>query len=828
MKSECVSRACLASKDQHVLTVTEAVSSRKHCRAALGRTVACSVGLMTTLLAGTVGEGVIASELDGGKNGTPASRSIDINEVVVTARKREESSLDVPATVTGFSSADLERYGVSNLTEIGQMTPHVNMGVAGGSGGGFLSIRGIGTSPNNVGFDQAVSINVDGVQISRGRLITSAFFDLEQVEILKGPQALFFGKNSPAGVISLSSKGPGDTLEGYLRTSYELNAKEKIVEGAIGGPLSNSVGARLAVRATDMKGFMRNLAQPIANPYGPAAGPDMLPGASESRLGQESMDGRFTLTVMPGETFSGVLKIYYSSFEDDGFASNWQGFGCAPGQPLLTEGGVADPFDNCRIDKRLSRGDMAREIVGAWPFANGGVPYREFDSVLASWRMDYERDNFMITSVTGFMDYTTQYFDTSDATVYGYYAAAERDKTDTLSQEVRLISDFDGPVNVTLGGYYEKSNIDFASGVRIAPVGPDLATGKWHSFERRGKTEGEAWSLFGQVIVDITDTIELTGGARWTREEKDSGMKNTYVHPALAGVLTERNFPARFKDDNVSPEATVRWRITDDWTVFAAYRTGYKSGGYSLASILLESTNVENITFDPEEAEGFEIGMKAVLLEGRLRLDGSVYRYNFKDLQVNSFDPNTVSFAIANAAAARQSGAELAAQLVATDNLTLRGSLGYNRSRYRNFDTASCYAGQTAEMGCNPVTSTQDLSGRPTTRAPDWSGNFGLTYDVGLTPGWRMSLSADANYSDGHYVSDVISPAAFQSSFTRVDGAVTVYSVDDKWQVSLIGRNLTDKIYLVDSNDKPGGVGMQQYGSIARPKEILMSLTVNF
>lgn len=187
MKSECVSRACLASKDQHILTVSEAVSSRKHCRAALGRTVACSVGLMTTLLAGTVGEGVIASELDGGKNGTPASRSIDINEVVVTARKREESSLDVPATVTGFSSADLERYGVSNLTEIGQMTPHVNMGVAGGSGGGFLSIRGIGTSPNNVGFDQAVSINVDGVQISRGRLITSAFFDLEQVEILKGP-----------------------------------------------------------------------------------------------------------------------------------------------------------------------------------------------------------------------------------------------------------------------------------------------------------------------------------------------------------------------------------------------------------------------------------------------------------------------------------------------------------------------------------------------------------------------------------------------------------------------------------------------------------------
>jgi len=787
-----------------------------------------AVSLATAMLSITITQASLASEADSREAGASQARSFDINEVVITARKREESLMDIPAAVTGFSSVDLERYGVSNLTEIGQMTPHVNIGVAGGSGGGFLAIRGIGTSPNNVGFDQAVSINVDGVGISRGRLVTSAFFDLEQVEVLKGPQALFFGKNSPAGVISLSSKGPGDSFEGYVRGGYELNAREKILEAAVGGPLSESLGARLAVRGTDMQGFMRNDARAVSNPYGPAGGSEMLPGASDRRLGQESFDSRFTLEFNPTDEFSGTLKVHYSSFEDDGFASNWQGFGCEPGQSLITEGGFADPFDSCRIDKRLSRGDLAPELAEEWPLSNGGVPYREFDSILASWRMDYEADKFILTSVTGYMDYTTKYFDTSDATVYGYYAAAERDESDSISQEVRLLSSFDGPLNFTLGGYYEKSNIDFAANIRIATVGPDPITGKWHSFERKGETKGETWSLFGQAIFDITENIELAGGARWTREEKDSKMANAYVHPALSGVLTERNFPDKFKDDNVSPEATLRWRISEEWMVFAAYRTGYKSGGYSLASILLDSTSVESVTFDPEEAEGFEVGMKATLLDGRLRLDGSVYRYRFTDLQVNSFNPQTVSFVIENAAAARQEGAELAVQFVATERLSMRGSVGYNRSRYQNFDSAACYAGQTAAMGCNPLTGTQDLSGKPTTRAPDWSGNFGLTYDMPLMQGWRLSMSADANYSDDHYVSDVISPAAFQKSWVRVDGAITLYSDDDKWDISLIGRNLTDKIYLVDSNDKPGGVGMQQYGSIGRPKEVVVMLTMNF
>ena len=750
-------------------------------------------------------------------------------EIIVTARKREESVLDVPAAVSAVGARDLARYGVADLTKIGQMVPQVNLGVSGGGGGGFLTIRGIGTSPNNSGFDQAVSMNIDGVQISRGRLITAGFFDLEQVEVLKGPQALFFGKNSPGGVISVTSKGPGDELEGYLSVGYEFTADEILGEGAISGPLTDSLGARLAVRARKMKGYLHNIARPTPNPYGPDAGPPVLPGASDSRLDEKAFDGRLTLDFSPGGAFSSVLKVQYSVFEDDGFATNWQGFGCAPGQPLVTVGGFADPYDDCKIDRKLSKGDIAAEVAAGWPDGNGGVPYRDFEAVFASFTNSYDADRFSLTSVTGYYDYTSKYFDSSDATVYGYYIAGERDRSWAFSQEFRALSKFEGPANFMVGAFYQKSRTDFDSTVRIAAVGADPLTGKYQSFDREGHTRGETLSFFGQAILNLTDRLELAGGARWTRETKNSNMRNLYVHPALEGVLSRDPFPYRFKDSNVSPEATVKYKLDNNTMVFGAYRTGYKSGGYSLASILLAggATTVEGITFQPETAEGFEAGIKSELLGGRARVTLSAYRYIYDDLQVNSFDPATVSFVISNAASAKQQGVELEAQY-RDGGLQSRGAMGYNHSRYRNFANVTCYAGQTAATGCDPATGTQDLSGRPTTRAPDWSGSAGFTYAYPVMSDWSLSLSADAYYTSSHYVSDVLSPAAKQDGFVRLDATISLGAVDEGFEFALIGRNLTNKIYIVDSNDKPGGIGTQQYGSIGRPREVLLRATTRF
>ncbi|RYE50490.1 MAG: TonB-dependent receptor [Hyphomicrobiales bacterium] len=182
-----------------------------------------------------------------------------LEEIVVTARKREESLISVPVAVTALSATDINRYAASDLTKIAQLAPQVIIQRSGGSGSGaVIAIRGISSSTTDTGLSSTVSVNIDGTQISRGRIITQGFFDLQQVEILKGPQALFFGKNSPGGVISLRSAGATKTLQAYVRAGYEFKANERYIEGAISGPITDNFGFRIAARGTKMDGWMRN------------------------------------------------------------------------------------------------------------------------------------------------------------------------------------------------------------------------------------------------------------------------------------------------------------------------------------------------------------------------------------------------------------------------------------------------------------------------------------------------------------------------------------------------------------------------------------------
>jgi iron complex outermembrane receptor protein len=245
------------------------------------------------------------------------SATDDVREVVVTARKREELLIAVPAAVNAISSADLMRYGATSLTEIAQLVPQVIIAKTGGGGAGAsLSIRGIGSSPLDAGIDQTVSLNIDGMQISRGRLVTQSFFDLEQVEVLKGPQALFFGKNSPGGVISLKSLGPTKDVEAHLQAGYEFNADQRFTEGAISGPITDTLGVRLAVRASNMDGYIRNNAEPLADPSDPS---HPSGGAAHRRdPGTSEVIGRLTLDWRPVENLGAILKVLGSKESDNG------------------------------------------------------------------------------------------------------------------------------------------------------------------------------------------------------------------------------------------------------------------------------------------------------------------------------------------------------------------------------------------------------------------------------------------------------------------------------------------------------------------------------
>ncbi|WP_164843874.1 TonB-dependent receptor [Croceicoccus ponticola] len=765
-------------------------------------------------------------------DGTPAhaSAAMPADAIIVTARRREETMLDVPVAIAAVGAEQLERYAATDLQKIGQLVPQVILAKTGGGGAGAsFTIRGLGSSALDAGIDQTVSLNIDGLQISRGRLVAQSFFDVQQVEVLKGPQALFFGKNSPGGVISVKTKGATSSFEGYVRAGYEFKANERILEGAISGPLTETLGFRIAARGSKMDGYIKNNAGPITLPSDPDH--PSVGAAYANDPGTKEILGRLTLEWNPSSDFDATLKVFGDKLRDHGETS---------GTELLCEGGsrtldllggvfVADPYSDCELNGERTLGAFNPEIGANYPGSNGGVPETRYESLLTSLTMNYRAGALNFTSVTGFWSYTNDGFDNFAFDSTPTVAGANKDHSEAFTQELRVNSDFDGAFNVAAGLFFEDSARDTRGNGFIANVGQDPRYDTYHNWQFLTDNSGKTYSAFGQLIFDVTDTVELAGGARWTRETKRTSQGNSYVNQNFApfmitaeeGVFTS----GRFSDEQISPEATLSWRATPETMVYAAYKTGYKSGGFSNPSILSFGQTVSDLGFAPEKADGGEVGFKGELLNRRLLVNATVYRYTFKGLQLTSFNPSPPSFTIRNAASARTTGVELDGAFNVTPDFTLRAAAGYNKAKYLSFAAAPCYAGQTAAQGCNGV---QDLSGTALVRAPKWNLTGGVTYDTDLTSDIGLGLSGDANYTSGYWILENQNPVGWQKGFARINATARLYELDDAWELALIGRNLTNKYYGIAGAEKPFGTPDAVWVNIGRPREIMLQGTVRF
>lgn len=768
----------------------------------------------------------------------------DTGDIIVTARQRKETLLSAPVAVSAISGDQLTRLGVTDTRDLAKMAPSLSISQATSGAGGVITLRGIGTSPSNAGFDQAVSVNVDGVQTGRARVINLGLLDLAQVEVMKGPQALFFGKNSPAGVISLTSASPTDKLTGYGRVGYEFEADEKIVEGVVSGPLTPSLGARVALRYRDMVGWLNNTAGQLTS--SPFAGPSNLPQApGKKRPGQNEFLGRVTLAFHPvGSPFDATLKVAGMSYHDDGPAAGQQLYNCgAYSTPVVAYSGIptvaVDPFGDCKFDKNYSDGALPNGYANNWPSARQN-PYSTTKMLLASLQANYKFGALNLTSVSGYYNSNAAYFDNYDATVYMAYDAAETEKYSSISQEFRLLSDFQSPVNFLIGAYYQHTKLDFVNTVLIAPLPVDAATGKYHTWEKPGATTGNTYSVFGQMIWKVIATVELAGGVRYTHETKDSTLVNSYVHPPLSGVVLApqgKVFSDNFRDDNYSPEVTLTWRPTNDLTTYVAYKTGYKSGGFGISTNLIPANiTADSIRFGSEKISGFEGGIKARLFEHKATITASVYSYKYSNLQVNSFDAATTSFKITNAASARIKGVELEFNAHPTSWLSLFGGISYNNARYQSYK-AACWNGQTAATGCNVPngdgTFSQNLSGKPLSRAPDWTENAGFDATFPLGSDFQLGLTGSAKLSSSYLAIDNGNPSGTQGAYALYDASIRVGPASEAWELALIGRNLGDEITTGYVAEKPGapvtpGTTGQLMGLPNRGRQVLLQATARF
>ncbi len=760
--------------------------------------------------------------------------------VVISSRLRTESLQDSPLTVSVLQGEELTNLNLLSLEDISRVVPSVEMNPGRSDA---LFIRGIG-SGGDTGFDQSVGIVVDDVPFSRGRWLNPAYLDVERVEVLKGPQGVYLGKNATAGAVYLRSNDPTPEAEFLVEGGAEFEASEYWGEVIASGPLTDRVGARLALRATQMDGWFEQL--------------------DEDTPQTEELIGRLTVAWDISDTVSNVTKFTYNDRDDAAINVSTQRQSCqGPGGAVQpTFGLLASPGEDCRVDYRATLDDEV-------PPDYGDGRFWTHESWLLSNRLELEFGAYTLTSITAFSDYDTKYQDDYDYASSPSIYAYEEESNDQFNQEFRLASQFDGPVNFLAGVFYEDTDfhfrnssvlfnqefLDIISGGTIPLTDP--ATGRNFLWDRDNSQDGESWGGYLEVSVDLGERWQVDVGGRYTDVSKDSRAVNTYVHPIIGVVI----FPLLpegvaltddYQDDDFSPQVIVSWHPRDNLMVYASYTEAFKAGGFAHGSTLLPTTTVEDVTYAAESAAGYTLGVKSTLLDGRLVLSAAAYYNEFDDLQQSQFNSETTSFTVANAGSNEVTGLDLDLNWQLTETLGLDASLVFLDSKIEDY-IGTCFAGQTVEQGCNvgydpntpsgslPFTpgAAQDRSGIEL--APEFEAMLGLRYDRVLASGAGLHASVYMRYRDEVMLQPERNYPTY-NDFTRFDASVVWTSPSDTWEVRAYGKNLTDEEILEGWVDSPGtggtaglpegaagaGAWADLAGGIRRARELGMAVRYRF
>lgn len=731
---------------------------------------------------------------------TPANKQAavkDLGEVVVTARRRDERLLDVPVPISAISGEQLNRYAIDSLTAIGREIPQLVIGQTTNQTGGAINLRGIGAGLGNPSTEQAVTLNFDGVPISYGNAIRLGLIDLERVEVLKGPQALFYGKNSPGGIVSLISGNPSDSFEAQLRTGYEFGAQQRYVEGIVSGPISESVGGRLSAYYSKEDGYFRNLGVPVAG---------ITPGAGAKSNNAEDFIVRGTLTFESAdEDLRMNLKVNHGQRDRDGIGP------AGVGQPVYCSRGfaqLAPVTTDCTLDRYFTSVAMLPEAAALHPWLGDGIPYVKSRQFLTSLTTDYDLSSELtLTSVTGYYKLGEASLDSFTQVNSASSSASTDLEAKGFSQELRLASYFDTPFNFQFGAFYQDADFTVGQAFVIATGTPFLAAATF--FDQHTK----AYSVFGQGRYAFNDKLELAAGGRMSWEEK--GLSGTVMATPFE-VLSPVN---KYKD--FSPEVTLSYKPHKDMTAFVSYREGFNSGGFNTVPGALRSPTYPNLpardlSYDQMTVRGWDVGLKGYLGGRQFLFDVVAYNYDYSGLQLSKWDDVAATQTTQNAGGARVRGVELGLTIRpdAVPDLQLRSALAYNDARYTHF-IGGCYGGQSIAAGCtlnprnpaldpstfgtaaNPFT-TQDQSGQRLTRAPKMAFNSGATYDYQINDKLAGSVSLDVSYSGGYFTQTEAHPQARQDSFWLLNAATTLFQASDrKWEVALIGQNLTNELVVV-------------------------------
>jgi iron complex outermembrane receptor protein len=761
-----------------------------------------------------------------------------LEEIVVTAQRREESLQETSVAVTAVSNERLQAAHINNIEDLQVIVPNVYFG--NDFNMAKLTIRGVGANTSTTGSEAGVALHVDGAVISRAEAQLTSLFDLERVEVLRGPQGSLYGRNAVGGSINLITAKPTEEADGYARLSYGDHSYVNI-EGALSGPLASDwLLGRIAVKSEDRDGFGDN----------PVTGNDIddLDRKMVRGLLQFDFSESFDL-LLSGEYYEQEDRSRALKFLRDAF----------PGVVRLTSGGCQPVGAPCTY--AAERRDIASELD----------PFTDTETWAVTGTFNWNlNEQFTITSITNYRDFKTvigQDLDlaaTANAlATTGFNTTYQRRDVDSEQTSTELQLKFENErLNGVFGLFYldeTQRPVDtvglneFFGQAHILPVLANPAMGAFPPISATGlQIDGvnvpavpvdplfaaqlcntaeyvtvdpanppapkrvcihsdlgtEVYAAFGQVNLNFGDWILKLGG-RYSEEERTAAnpsiiMARNGLGPVLltstAGTFNRRKF------DDFTPEAGVTWRGSEDLMVYYNYSQGFKAGSGENAAPGA-ATNFVSVIVDPEEITHHEIGLKSTWLGKRLAVNVAAYTYDLEGQQINktlSGGPAGFSTIFQNAAETTAEGVEIEVFASPTDRFRLSSSISYLHSRYDDFLTKDPLDPRNVAGGVaagNPATDfvapngvpDVQLAGNPTRNSPDWSGNFHAEYDFGLGTRGTLTLMGDVSYKDDVYFTEFARLLEGQEAYTILDLQLRFKSSDGRWAADLWGKNLTDE-----------------------------------
>jgi len=622
---------------------------------------------------------------------TTALAQGDLEEIVVTAQKRTQNLQDVPVAVSAFSGEVLRDSGVTNMSELTNIAPSLQVTSAQTSTTTVFGIRGIFTSSQNFGLESSVGLYVDGVYRARQGSMINNLVDVQSIEVLRGPQGTLFGRNTPAGAITVNSVAPDFDGSGFIEGGagdYDLLD----VSGAKSFTLIDDV---LAVRMTgfntDRDGVVDAVGQSIQE---------------DDAINDRNRWGlRFQALYIPNDDLT--LRFIGDHSEVDEYCcavGNWTNNFFTPNPPPDGKTG-SDTIVRDQLGGTVLPGEDFYDYKVSASFKPESQNEDEGVSLQADWQTDY----FLVTSISAYRAHDS--YDNIDADFYDVDALTRNNDVnqEQFSQELRISNETD-KLSYVAGLYYYLQNLDTTSDTFIGPdaatlvgVGdfapPALPPG---SALNVADQEHTSYAIFGQADYHITEQLIATGGLRWTFEDKDmtntftqNGASPTDVPFSAAGwaywlfdpVKPTPDVNENIDDDQVTGTFKLSWWMNDLTMFYTSYGTGYKSGGINTDRI---DETIDTV-FEAETSESYELGMKSEFPEQAVRVNVALHKTDTDDLQTISFQGT--GFALDNAGTAETYGGEVDLLWLPTDNTTITVGYAYNHAEYSDFKEGPCWTG---------------------------------------------------------------------------------------------------------------------------------------